>query len=836
MESITPSKALNGEFEGLHNSGARPNNVSAPPIPPVPPRMSVVPKAAPPVPAKIAGKAPPPLPQAKLSLSGIHGPNSTTPSGPSNISEKGPSISELINIHWKPASGHQERGRSRRSPPSDQDQFLKPFVVLSSSSLDRLVRENPLPDVLLGSFEDSTVFNASDVKESVPPVRKEIIKQYFSKKQNTKFDNMGLNQSVITREEGSGKRTGLERERVKLLALALGGTITSRTNRRAIFRQYGEAIIRCDYQILTTDIMCPLLQLLKGVTEEELSVSVNYVRGEIGASSLPEALVLEEFEEPDVFLYEMSKIPEVKVRLECMIFEKTFDDLFQLTMNSLNIVYSGLEVLSRNLKKISTLFQLILRTGNLLNEGSKLGSNQTSFCLSTLAKLTEVKSSVDPKLDVLHFILSHIPPESAVLFSDEDIVKLKNATNLRCYRVRDEVKDLLDSIVAVSEIVKHPVPNSGEDDRFTLRMNQFAQRIKGTDQWLSKYAFNVFASYKHIASFFEDTKAVYPPPKEKSPDQFDIIELFAWFGGVVKAHEKEIKKKGLRGRLGCQNEIAASPTVADKSPSPIHRQDARKVAEIPAIKPGTVDPSYVLEPVAIGGSRNVLPSDKQLIPPPNFTREQLQSSLSSLGSPSAPPLVAIINRGGTRGDLTASKPKLSPVISPVIDVLVTPAVSPPATPKPSAEPPLKPPPFALIDGSKRIVSMKELSASGVTKTAGVLPARRHQLLITPQGSNRTARPDVSVSVLAGGPVAPSPEEDPKKEEENVNFFAQSRPYPSRSEEFYPNYAVLNSRQSLSNTISRVAMLLSPSKDDGGIYKGTRRRVPSLSSESPANRP
>jgi hypothetical protein len=645
------------------------------------------------------------------------------------------------------------------------------------------------------------------------------------------------NQSAVSREDGAGKKTGLERERVKLLALALGGTITTRVNRRGIFRQYREAIIRCDYQTVTTDIICPLLQLLKGVQEEEMQASLNYVNTEVGSSQLPEAMVLEEFEESDVFLYEMSKVPEVKIRLECMIFERTFDDLFQITVNSLNIIYSGLEVIASKIDRITTLFQLILRTGNFLNEGSKLGSNQGSFSLATLAKLTEVKSSVDPKLDVLHFILSHIPAEDAVLFSDEDLVKLKNATNLRCYRVRDEVKDLLDSIVAVTEIVKHPIPSAGEEDRFTLRMSQFAQRINGTEQWLSQYAFNVLASYKKLSAYFEDTKSVYPPPKEKSPDQFDIIELFAWFGGIVKTHEKDIKKKGLRSRvLGCE-----SPAVLS-APLSVYPVSPPEITASPAVvfKAGSPDPSYVLEPAttggntnrSLGGSRPLLTSEKNLLSVPSLTKEQLQSSLSSLGSPAAPPLVAIINRG-TNNDLTASKPKLSPVISPSIGVMVTPATSPPVSPRHNEA--LRPPPFAAAEGSRRTLSVRELAAGASAKALPPPLSRSRHMLITPGGAKRGSQPDIMISVSSGlPPPTPVVSEETTRNNEGTDFLAK-RAYPSRNEEFFLNYAVLNSRQSLSNTISRVVnQILSPTKEDGntGIYKGTRRRVPSLSAETP----
>jgi hypothetical protein len=68
-------------------------------------------------------------------------------------------------------------------------------------------------------------------------------------------------------------------------------------------------------------------------------------------------------------------------------------------------------------------------------------------------------------------------------------------------------------------------------------------------------------------------------------------------------------------------------------------------------------------------------------------------------------------------------------------------------------------------------------------------------------------------------------------DETPNFFA-TRAYPSRNEDAFPNYAVLNSRQSLSNTISRVAMLLSPGKEEKA-RRQTNSLSPSLESSEPA---
>ena len=860
---------------------AVPTKATAPPVPPPPPpRPSVAPKAAPPLPPKMAGKAPPPVPQAKPSVGGKAPPTIGKSASSSPPSEKAPAapLSELINIHWKPASAHPAGGKRVSLGPAENDQFLRPFIPSASQPrIDPLSGDNPIPGVL--ALGDGTIFTAHLANLPDPSI--EPIKQYFAKKHNTKFDSV-LNHSNMStvREDGGGnggKKSALDKERIKLIGLALGGTITSRSNRRGIFRQYREATTRCDYAVVTTDIMCPLLQLLKNVTDEELQMVLEYVRSEVNASSLPEAVVMDEFEEPDVFLYEMSKVPEVKVRLECMIFEQTFEDLFQLTVNSLNVIYLGLEVIAHNLPRLTKLFQLILKTGNILNEGSKIGSHQSSFCLATLAKLNEVKSSVDPKIDILHFILSHCSPEEALLFSDDDIVKLKNASNLRCYRVRDEVKDLLDSITAVNEILKNPIPSAGPEDQFNAKMASFSKRIYGADQWLSKYAFNVFASYKNLSTYFEDTKAVYPPPKEKTTEQFDIIELFAWFGAVARTHEKEIKKRGLRTRMASAAAAAASP-----APPPVRTQTVPAAISFakPEVPPTTVPAEShregSLSPIAvtladatvieevkqaiIGSRQNLLipnqipfPAQRQesvpnfeavgyskkeqaaIVEPrypsrrPSISREQLQSSLSNLTSSMAPPLVAIINRGSGRGDLTASRPKLSPVITPMIDVLVTPVGSPPRSPK--------------SNPIQRLPSKETLQAPAKTPGKPVLGASRRSLLITPHGK-KDAKSDITASLMphVSFGVAPEPHRqsdmlvrdvsastEKKTSDENANFFTNRGYLDRNNEEKYPNYAMLNSRQSLSNTISRVALLLSPPKDDGSssIYRGTRRSRPSF---------
>ena len=64
--------------------------------------------------------------------------------------------------------------------------------------------------------------------------------------------------------------------------------------------------------------------------------------------------------------------------------------------------------------------------------------------------------------------------------------------------------------------------------------------------------------------------------------------------------------------------------------------------------------------------------------------------------------------------------------------------------------------------------------------------------------------------------------------EDEGFFANTS-YPVRREGMPDPSDFYNSRQSLSNTISRVAHLLSPARDDtpASIYRGARRNRPSF---------
>jgi hypothetical protein len=292
---------------------------------------------------------------------------------------------------------------------------------------------------------------------------------------------------------------------------------------------------------------------------------------------------------------------------------------------------------------------------------------------------------------------------------------------------------------AIVDIIRNPVPvatgSIGEEDLFNERMKKFSETIAGTERWLSIYALNVFRSYKNLSNFFEDSRAAYPPPKEKSNDQFDIIELFAWFASVLRAHEKDIKRLKLRQKMG---------TV---------------------------------------GNGVVINRGKSRRPSAN-TQDAIHTSIKALAGDNSVPIAALITRQS--GDLTASKPKLSPLPSPVVDVVVVPA---------SSESIVKP---VTSAPTRRILTTRG--------TASIVSARN------------TSIPQASLSVAVSGPPIPT---------RKNSLEGQTDSYPVRREGLPDPDFTMNTRVSLSNTISRVAMMLSPSRDDStsaSAFMGARRRA------------
>ena len=418
-----------------------------------------------------------------------------------------PTTNDFINLHWKPASGLVPV--TLTSDPihalSDNDAFLKPLQAFA----DGFTPDDDFKQLPISSHK--TIFTTPSPSPSLEPA----IRKYFSRRQA---------RVEVATSISASKRSALDAEKQKLVGLALGGTLGAKGSRKASFRQYREAIIACDTTLLPPSVLCPLLQLLRSVTDDEL-------RAVAAAVPSDDDHLLEDLAECDAFLYHMSQVPDVRIRLECLIFETSFDELYASAIENLNAISVGLKVIYDRLPYLTDFFKILLYVGNTLNHGSK-APQLLNFQLATLLRLSEVKSSLNAKMDLLHFSLA---AGNLQIFSDADAAILRRACAARTHRVRDEIKDLLDAVAAVKEA-------SALGGIFGKRMSTFRAAVNDKVGKLSANSLFVFASYKNLANFLEDAKAVYPPPREKTIDQFDLFECLAAAAVTFKNHERELSK------------------------------------------------------------------------------------------------------------------------------------------------------------------------------------------------------------------------------------------------------------------------------------------------------
>ena len=565
-------------------------------------------KACPPLPMA-KGKAPPP-PPPKASAPPVRAPpppaTATAPPSAAN--------NDFVNVHWKGGSG------SLPEISFDNDPFVRPLYIFAKEA------GFPPPPPSAGEAHGFFLDNSALVPE-------EALRAFFTKK-NAKIQLGGAGGEG---EGGGGKvkNSALDSERQKLVGLALGGTLGSRSNRKISFREYREAILRCDFGILTPSVLCPLLQLLRTVTDDELKAVGEAVACKNNSPESPTAQVLFELEECDLFLYEMGRIPQVRTRLECLIFMQSFPELFSQTSENMEILKSALAAVQRRRQALGIFFQLALEVGNCLNKGSRAPVIK-NVALGGLSKLAEVRSSADPRITLVHFILAFL--DHTEFFNESEISSLRKASALRTHRVRDEVKDLLESVSAVRQ------QGDRRGEKFCEVANAFWEDVKEQVGSLAAESLQVFSVYREISNFLQDAKILYPPPKEKGGEGIDLFEWMLSFALLVKTSKKDNEKWGIQKKVHnegkpendqLQNKVSATSTPG----APL------SLTKIPE-KENSLRQSHVKEesvkPVQVVEQSNTTPPVTCLIQPSLIDTRELFSMASKIPSPatlSVPPLV-----------------------------------------------------------------------------------------------------------------------------------------------------------------------------------------------------
>jgi len=303
--------------------------------------------------------------------------------------------------------------------------------------------------------------------------------------------------------------------------------------------------------------------------------------------------VLDSLDSPEHhrLIYELTKIPQIDERIDCMVFRITFEESFRACDKNLTALRLALDMLNAKRGTIRKCFNTAHKLGLSLNRESNAPKAQHGFALSTLEKLSQTKSTKMPKLSILHFVLALMSKDDArELFNPLDLLLLQNANALKTHKVYQDCVDLAQGIYSVQQISEtgmYPASNGQEvkiekrrkslaphmfhevpqpfvtseeldtDDKFHEVMRAFVDDNLESAEKIAERALNIILTYKELALYFDDLRSVYPPPKKENDSTKDLCDIFYRFASNISKHREEVEQENLREL------IAASSTAGD---------------------------------------------------------------------------------------------------------------------------------------------------------------------------------------------------------------------------------------------------------------------------------
>lgn len=480
--------------------------------------------------------------------------------------------SKFVNLYWK----------ATQKPDVVDLQALEndPFLLriresglhdecLSASSLALPPRVcvPPLPETIFSSGLE------------VPAFPEEMLEGYF--KRNEAAVKLPLADSTKTNRDTPSRANHLgDQKRLNMIGIMLQKHIMQHkeeSNREAILN-IKRGVLQCDFSMVKLECLSVIRTVLRHhVTDGSPLCSYVQTHGEAAIWDLA-------YPDHHYLVYELSKVPQIDERLECMLFQLGFRENLAAYRQNLQTLFKALKAIQAKRDLIRRFFVTAHRLGQSLSKKQSRG-----FELATLEKLTQTKSTKMPNLSIMHFVLALMRREDAQeLFNGDDIAVLRSAKSLGTAKVCDECRELAQGLYGVKQICEsgeYTSQSTGQsvkiqrrrktlppraaaaalagaapqepqesaidtDDCFHEVMQDFVDSYVDEADDIVVECHKMLLAYKELALFFDDLNNVYPPPKEPSEKKLDLVDVFYRFAKVVPQHRQEVEDQNLRRKIG----------------------------------------------------------------------------------------------------------------------------------------------------------------------------------------------------------------------------------------------------------------------------------------------
>eukprot|EP00795_Rhopilema_esculentum_P009303 gene9303-17001_t len=282
----------------------------------------------------------------------------------------------------------------------------------------------------------------------------------------------------------------------------------------------------------------------------------------------------------DAFTAKMLSVPKYNERLRAMLFKARFYDRIDEIRPDIDSVSKASEEVKSS-KLLMKILEIVLATGNYMNQGNTSMSGASGFKISFLTKLISTKTS-DNKSTLLHVIVNSIKNNKSELLDVKDeLPNVPQAAKVSSQMLSLEIAELRTGMKEIQDELK-VYESDDKDDKFCEVIGKFIERAENQFKDLMDTYEKMTTSFKQTAEFYGETKIT-------TEDFFGAFAIFLQnFESVKKDVMSEEERKEyyarkekefeeMRKRRG--SSVSRSRTQSEERQTPVSVVDETEIAK-----------------------------------------------------------------------------------------------------------------------------------------------------------------------------------------------------------------------------------------------------------------
>jgi hypothetical protein len=504
------------DLSGITEEGPAPSSSSSvgeggPPAPPLPGADGGPPPPPPPPPGSGDGGPPPPPP---LPGSGADGPPPPPPPPPGMDGGGGPPPPPPL-----PGGGGDDGGPPPPPPPPGMGGPPPPPPppggkgpppppgVKAAAAIPKKPKIKPNQKMKqfnwtmlkYNAIKDTIWTGLDDAKISLDPKG---LEEHFAAIVSVKKE--GLDNATMRPKKQLISVLDMKRSQNISIMLSRFGSMTNEQIKDAIIRMDSEAIALENLQSLTQYVPLP----------EEVEQLKEFVNAPIDTLGKAEA-----------FIICMMSIPLLGPKLSAWEYMRSFEGKFGFVNHSLDVLTRASKEV-RHSKKLHKLLEFVLALGNYMN-GSTTRGEAWGFKLESLLKMLDIKSAMDPKISLMHFVAEEFEKVCGSEMADlvGDFKALEGSTRESLPIIQGDLGKLRGGI----NQVKNLLANAALDERYKAACADF---VPPAEQGLA----DATATLEALVKFYKETLQFYAEEAKTEAEEF-----FGLMNNFVSSYDKARK-------------------------------------------------------------------------------------------------------------------------------------------------------------------------------------------------------------------------------------------------------------------------------------------------------